>query len=201
MSNLPDYSEVERLRLQLHHAELQRDAFKAMAEARLDVLIREALAKQKPRIHGMDIPDPDTFRHGVPADPAKVAAYAQPNKGTETWLKKQAEAEAHPIYGWLNMSNDKLLKRIEYVEDSVRSAHQRIDTLHQDHNSMDGIIDRVSQRVDGLSLEVKGIEDAGQKLVYRVETLEHDRNLGHSIGLIIERMEARLKQLESKRHG
>jgi hypothetical protein len=48
MSNLPDYSEVERLRLQLHHAELQRDAFKAIAEARLDVLIRDALAKQKP---------------------------------------------------------------------------------------------------------------------------------------------------------
>ena len=44
----PDYSEVERLRLQLHHAELQRDAFKAMAEARLDVLIREVLSKQKP---------------------------------------------------------------------------------------------------------------------------------------------------------
>jgi hypothetical protein len=48
MSNLPDYSEVERLRLQLYQTELQRDAFKAMAEARLDVLIREALAKQKP---------------------------------------------------------------------------------------------------------------------------------------------------------
>ena len=45
MSNLPDYSEVERLRLQLYQTELQRDAFKAMAEARLDVLIREALAK------------------------------------------------------------------------------------------------------------------------------------------------------------
>lgn len=48
MSNLPDYDEITRLRLQLYQAELQRDAFKAIAEARLDVLIRDALAKQKP---------------------------------------------------------------------------------------------------------------------------------------------------------
>jgi hypothetical protein len=40
-----DYDEITRLRLRLAEVELQRDAFKAMAEARLDVLIREALAK------------------------------------------------------------------------------------------------------------------------------------------------------------
>ena len=40
MSNLPDYNEITRLRLRLAEVELQRDAFKAMAEARLDVLIR-----------------------------------------------------------------------------------------------------------------------------------------------------------------
>lgn len=40
-----DYDEITRLRLRLAETELQRDAFKAMAEARLDVLIREALAK------------------------------------------------------------------------------------------------------------------------------------------------------------
>ena len=48
MSNLPDYDEITRLRLRLAEVELQRDAFKAMAEARLDVLIREVLSKQKP---------------------------------------------------------------------------------------------------------------------------------------------------------
>lgn len=40
-----DYDEITRLRLRLAEVELQRDAFKAMAEARLDDLIREALAK------------------------------------------------------------------------------------------------------------------------------------------------------------
>jgi hypothetical protein len=48
MSNLPDYDEITRLRLQLYQAELQRDAFKAMAEARLDVIVRDVLSKQKP---------------------------------------------------------------------------------------------------------------------------------------------------------
>lgn len=45
MSNLQDYDEITRLRLRLAEVELQRDAFKAMAEARLDALIREALNK------------------------------------------------------------------------------------------------------------------------------------------------------------
>ena len=50
----PDYSEVERLRLQLHHAELQRDAFKAMAvKAERDVerlkplVAKEEIAQQQ----------------------------------------------------------------------------------------------------------------------------------------------------------
>jgi len=125
MSNLPDYSEVERLRLQLYQTELQRDAFKAMAEARLDVLIREALAKQKP-----------------------------------------AESETHMIDEFLNMSDDKLLKRIE--------------TLEEDGNIMDGIVDRVSQRVDKLDDRVSSIRDLLadriQHLLVRIEALESKRH-------------------------
>lgn len=46
-----DYDEITRLRLRLAEVELQRDAFKAMAEARLDVLIREVLTEQvKPKM-------------------------------------------------------------------------------------------------------------------------------------------------------
>jgi len=45
----PDYSEVERLRLQLHHAELQRDAFKAMAVKAVTEVIREVLAEETKR--------------------------------------------------------------------------------------------------------------------------------------------------------
>jgi hypothetical protein len=51
MSNLPDYSEVERLRLQLYQTELQRDAFKAMATHVLKDLIRDVLSEQtKPKM-------------------------------------------------------------------------------------------------------------------------------------------------------
>jgi len=48
MSNLPDYDEITRLRLRLAEVELQRDAFKAMADKAVTDLIREVLQKEKP---------------------------------------------------------------------------------------------------------------------------------------------------------
>jgi hypothetical protein len=48
MSNLPDYDEITRLRLQLYQAELQRDAFKALADKAVTDLIREVLQREKP---------------------------------------------------------------------------------------------------------------------------------------------------------
>jgi hypothetical protein len=47
MSNLPDYDEITRLRLRLAEVELQRDAFKAMADKAVTDLIREVMAKEK----------------------------------------------------------------------------------------------------------------------------------------------------------
>ena len=44
--NLTDYDEITRLRLRLAEMELQRDAFKAMANKAVTDLIREVLAEQ-----------------------------------------------------------------------------------------------------------------------------------------------------------
>lgn len=77
---------------------------------------------------------------------------------------------------------DDILKRIEYLEDNGRSAHQRIDGLH---------------------LEIRGLEDAGQKLSQRVDNnfsgtcTNQDSILG--IRLALERIDARLKRLEVAR--
>jgi hypothetical protein len=46
MNSLECYDEITRLRLRLAEVELQRDAFKAMANKAVTELIREALAKQ-----------------------------------------------------------------------------------------------------------------------------------------------------------
>ena len=46
MNDLELYDEITRLRLQLYQAELQRDAFKAMASHVLKDLIRETLNEQ-----------------------------------------------------------------------------------------------------------------------------------------------------------
>ena len=107
-------------------------------------------------IHGMDAPDLNALRYGVTATvPENVRTSIDLNE---------------------------LLNRLEYLEDSGRNAHQRIDTLHQDHNSMDTTIDRVSQRVDHLE---------------KFPAAElRDAMLGIKLGL--ERMEARLRRLEIK---
>ena len=47
MSNLPDYSEITRLRLRLAEVELQRDAFKAMADKAVTDLIREVMDRER----------------------------------------------------------------------------------------------------------------------------------------------------------
>jgi hypothetical protein len=44
----PDYDEITRLRLRLAEVELQRDAFKAMADKAVTDLIRQVLQKEKP---------------------------------------------------------------------------------------------------------------------------------------------------------
>lgn len=45
---MTDYDEITRLRLRLAEVELQRDAFKAMAEKAVTDLIRQVLQKEKP---------------------------------------------------------------------------------------------------------------------------------------------------------
>ena len=47
MSNLPDYDEITRLRLRLAEVELQRDAFKAMADKAVTDLIREVMDRER----------------------------------------------------------------------------------------------------------------------------------------------------------
>jgi hypothetical protein len=47
MSNLPDYSEITRLRLRLAEVELQRDAFKAMADKAVTDLIRQVMDRER----------------------------------------------------------------------------------------------------------------------------------------------------------
>lgn len=64
---------------------------------------------------------------GVPVDPAKVSAYAQPNAGTKAWLERES------VNLW------ELVKRIE--------------TLEQDGNCVDYTIDQVSHRVDELRVQ------------------------------------------------
>ena len=47
MSNLPDYNEITRLRLRLAEVELQRDAFKAMADKAVTDLIRQVMDRER----------------------------------------------------------------------------------------------------------------------------------------------------------
>jgi hypothetical protein len=47
MSNLPDYDEITRLRLRLAEVELQRDAFKAMADKAVTDLIRQVMDRER----------------------------------------------------------------------------------------------------------------------------------------------------------
>ena len=105
MSNLPDYSEVERLRLQLYQTELQRDAFKAMAEARLDVLIREVLQKEKP--------DYQSLAKGYDEKPIETDFFAL--------LKRvqSLEASAWHEHTRINTNRDNLdhlIRRVEALE-------------------------------------------------------------------------------------
>jgi hypothetical protein len=143
MSNLPDYDEITRLRLQLYQAELQRDAFKALADKAVTDLIRQVMDKEKPRIYSIDIPNPDTFRYGMPADHTK--------------------SEAHPIDGWLNMGNDKLLKRIETLEAEF-STNREVRIMQGDNiakliseNQMNrDNIDHLIRRVEALEAKSNG---------------------------------------------
>lgn len=47
MSNLPDYDEITRLRLRLAEVELQRDAFKALADKAVTDLIRQVMDRER----------------------------------------------------------------------------------------------------------------------------------------------------------
>jgi hypothetical protein len=47
MNNLPDYDEITRLRLRLAEVELQRDAFKAMADKAVTDLIRQVMDRER----------------------------------------------------------------------------------------------------------------------------------------------------------
>lgn len=45
--NLPDYDEIVHLRMQLHHTEMQRDAFKALARKEVMAMIRDVLEAER----------------------------------------------------------------------------------------------------------------------------------------------------------
>jgi hypothetical protein len=119
MSNLPDYSEVERLRLQLHHAELQRDAFKAMAEARLDVLIRDVLSKQKP------VTDWAALGSTYYYDPKEAAPLRQDDKVTTYEVDgKQVTKEQYDI-ACIRRDMSELLDAHNRLAESIKKPAKR----------------------------------------------------------------------------
>lgn len=113
---------------------------------------------------------------GGPIDPAKVAAYSQPNAGTKLWMDRDPNTDTFPSYR-PGVDLEALVKRVE--------------TLEEDGNIVDGIIDRVSQRTDTN-------RDNIDHLIRRVEDLEAKADLIMGLRLTLERMEARLRRLEIK---
>ena len=74
MSNLQDYDEITRLRLRLAEVELQRDAFKAMADKAVTDLIREVLDRERWQV---GLPGVSTYTY-EPVVPESV--YKKPAK-------------------------------------------------------------------------------------------------------------------------
>jgi hypothetical protein len=74
MSNLPDYDEITRLRLRLAEVELQRDAFKAMADKAVTGLIREVMDRERWQV---GLPGVSTYTY-QPVVPESV--YKKPSK-------------------------------------------------------------------------------------------------------------------------
>lgn len=92
MSNLPDYDEITRLRLRLAEVELQRDAFKAMADKAVTDLIREVLQKEKPATDWAALGS--TYYY----DPKEAAPLRQDNKVTTYEVDgKQVTKEQYDI--------------------------------------------------------------------------------------------------------
>jgi hypothetical protein len=58
--------EITRLRLQLHHAELQRDAFKALADKAVTDLIREVMDRERWQV---GLPGVTTYTYAPTAQP------------------------------------------------------------------------------------------------------------------------------------
>ncbi len=108
----PDYSEVERLRLQLHHAELQRDAFKAMAEARLDVLIRDALSKQKPATDWASLGS--TYYY----DPKEAAPLRQDDKVTTVTYSIGGKEVTKEVYD-LSKEQEHIVAALDSITDRL----------------------------------------------------------------------------------
>lgn len=128
--NLPDNSEVERLRLQLHHAELQRDAFKAMASGLLDGLIREALVKQvKP----------------AETDWASLAA------GYYTYDPK----DSAPV-----RQDDKVTMTYTVEGKQVTKEQYDIAKLQSDFSALDGALDSILDRLDRMIIRVADLENS-----------------------------------------
>ena len=92
MSNLPDYDEITRLRLRLAEVELQRDAFKAMADKAVTDLIREVLQKEKPATDWASLCS--TYYY----DPKEAAPLRQDDKVTTYEVDgKQVSKEVYDI--------------------------------------------------------------------------------------------------------
>jgi hypothetical protein len=66
MNNLPDYDEITRLRLRLAEVELQRDAFKAMADKAVTDLIRQVMDRERWQV---GLPGVTTYTYAPTAQP------------------------------------------------------------------------------------------------------------------------------------
>jgi hypothetical protein len=69
MSNLPDYDEITRLRLRLAEVELQRDAFKAMADKAVTDLIRQVMDRERWQV---GLPGVSTYTYEPTEQPKDV---------------------------------------------------------------------------------------------------------------------------------
>jgi len=141
---------------------------------------------------------------GGPIDTSKVAAYAQPNKGTEAWLKRQADFEKQQAEHFADLipgyRMDKLEGRIAEIEKArkaqaiINEATQKdIVKLEGDHEDWDSYLDKINQRVDNLSARLADLEGLNKaQMSINAETMNH--LVAHK--LTLERIDARLKRLE-----
>jgi hypothetical protein len=119
MSNLPDYDEITRLRLRLAEVELQRDAFKAMADKAVTDLIREVLQKEKP------VTDWAALGSTYYYDPKEAAPLRQDDKVTTYEVDgKQVTKEQYEI-ACIRRDMSELLDAHNRIAESMKKPAKR----------------------------------------------------------------------------